>query len=75
MPVPELRLERDSDNAVFSRGRLLFVDDISLLLGKRKTDWWIRHRFAPGAKLKVGRSCAWFEREALEWLAAQRSHA
>jgi hypothetical protein len=68
-----LRLETGSENVIFSRGRLLYVDDISRLLGGRKTDWWVRHHFAPSHKRKIGRSCAWFERDALEWIDEQRS--
>src|ERR1700682_2209629 len=68
-----LRLETGSENVIFSRGRLLYVDDISRLLGGRKTEWWVRHHFAPSHKRKIGRSCAWFERDALEWIDEQRS--
>lgn len=73
MPSPNLRLESDSATAVQDRGRLLFVDDIEALLRGKKTAWWIRHHFAPSTKRKIGRSCAWFERDALEWITAQRS--
>ncbi len=73
MARASLRLEADSGNSVIDRGRLLFVEDVTSLLRGRKTAWWIRHRFAPASKLKVGRNCAWFERDALEWIAGQRT--
>jgi hypothetical protein len=73
MPSRNLRLETDSATAVQDRGRLLYVEDIDALLRGKKTPWWIRHRFAPSAKQKIGRTCAWFERDALEWIVSQRS--
>jgi hypothetical protein len=73
MQSSKLRLEPDSASAVLDRGRLLFVDDIVALLRGKKTEWWIRHHFAPSTKRKIGRSCAWFERDALEWITSQRS--
>ena len=51
---------------------LLFVSDISELLGGRKSEWWIRHCFAPEHKIKLGRECAWLERDALAWLESRR---
>jgi len=58
-----------------ARGRLLFVSDIEELLGRRKSAWWIRHRFAPSVKIKVGRDCAWYESDAYSWLDAQRGRS
>ena len=55
-----------------ARGRLMYVRDISELLGHRKSEWWIRHRFAPNVKIKIGRDCAWYESDAYSWLDAQR---
>jgi len=55
-----------------NRGRLLYVSDVAELLGQRKSDWWIRHRFAPHTKIKIGRDCAWYESDAYSWLDAQR---
>jgi hypothetical protein len=53
--------------------RLLYVDDIVALLGAKKSRWWIRNHFAPNAKLKIGRTVAWIQRDALAWLRTQRA--
>ena len=58
--------------APVNRGRLLYVPDVAQLLGGRKSEWWIRHRFAPAVKIKIGRDCAWYESDAYSWLDAQR---
>jgi predicted DNA-binding transcriptional regulator AlpA len=51
---------------------LLYVDDIVALLGAKKSRWWIRNHFAPNAKLKIGRTVAWIQGDALAWLQTQR---
>ena len=55
-----------------ARGRLLFVPDVVELLGRRKSAWWIRHRFAPELRMKVGRDVAWYEADAHTWLDSLR---
>ena len=50
------------------RGRLLFVADVLELLNHTKSAWWVRNCFAPVHRFKVGRSPAWWERDALDWL-------
>jgi hypothetical protein len=55
------------------RGRILFVEDVRReLLGGRKSASWVRHSFAPGLKMKIGRDCAWWESEARTWLDGQK---
>jgi predicted DNA-binding transcriptional regulator AlpA len=53
--------------------RLLYVDDIVVLLGAKKSRWWIRNHFAPNSKLKIGRTVAWIQGDALAWLQSQRA--
>ena len=53
--------------------RVLYVDDIVQLLGGKKSRWWIRNYFAPNAKLKIGRTVAWIQGDALAWLQTQRA--
>jgi hypothetical protein len=48
--------------------RILYVRDVRLLLRNAKSEWWVRNRFAPEARFKVGRSPAWWEKDALSWL-------
>ena len=48
--------------------RILYVPDILLLIRNAKSKWWVRNRFAPEARFKVGRSPAWWEKDALSWL-------
>lgn len=49
------------------RGRMLFVSDVQKLFGKddagnwRKSEWWIRNKFAPDKKKKLGRDPFWWE--------------
>jgi hypothetical protein len=60
-----------------NKGRILHVEDIQALGGTkpdgtpRWTRWWITHEFAPSLKRKTGRSCWWWEYEALAWLDQQ----
>ena len=62
-------------SATPSRGEstLLSVADIVALLGRRKSAWWVRHHFAPEAKIKLGRSPFWYADEAESWIRAQRA--
>lgn len=55
------------------RGRMLFVPDVIELLQGKKGVWWVRNRFAPEYKHKLGRDPYWWEREALAWLDAQEA--
>jgi hypothetical protein len=48
--------------------RILYVRDVRLLLRNAKSEWWVRNRFAPEARFKVGRSPAWWEKDARAWL-------
>lgn len=52
---------------------LLSVSDVVALLGGRKSAWWVRHHFAPQAKLKIGRSLLWYADEAESWIREQRA--
>lgn len=54
-------------------GPLMGVDDvITEIYGGNKSAWWIRHHFAPEAKLKHGRTCLWERDAAWAWALAQR---
>jgi hypothetical protein len=37
----------------------------------RFSAWWVRHRFAPDAKRKIGGQCVWYEGEAQRWIDRQ----
>ena len=56
------------------RGRMLFVRDVLEMLPKKpdgkpvKGDWWVRNRFAPEFKRKLGRDPFWWESDAVAWL-------
>lgn len=50
------------------RGRMLFVPDVVALLKNRKSTWWVRNKFAPEFKHKLGRDPYWWETEAQAWL-------
>jgi hypothetical protein len=52
--------------------RILYVPDVLLLIRNGKSAWWVRNRFAPEHRFKVGRSPAWWEHDAIAWLDAQR---
>lgn len=55
-----------------ARERVMYVRDIVALLNGAKSAWWMRNHFAPEHRLKIGRTLAWFEHEALGWIARQR---
>ena len=48
--------------------RILYVPDVLLLIRYAKSAWWVRNRFAPEHRFKVGRSPAWWESDARSWL-------
>lgn len=52
---------------------LLSVGDVVARFGGKKGAWWVRHHFAPKAKLKIGRSLFWYEDEAESWIREQRA--
>lgn len=68
-----MRIINDDEPPVNGRGRLMYVPDIRALIRNAKSDWWIRTCFAPEHRFKVGRSPAWWERDAVAWLSGQRS--
>lgn len=53
------------------RGRMLFVPDIVRLLDGKKSAWWVRNRFAPEYKRKLGRDPYWWEADVQKWLDSQ----
>jgi hypothetical protein len=57
------------------RGRMLFVRDVVELLGGKKSAWWVRNRFAPEQKHRLGRDPYWWEKDALRWLDEQTGAA
>ncbi len=63
------------------RGRMLFVRDVQALFGQdekgrwRKSDWWIRNRFAPESKRHLGRDPYWWEMDAVRWMDDQRDES
>lgn len=50
------------------RGKMLFVDDVVALLKNRKSAWWVRNRFAPEKKHKLGRDPYWWESDVVAFL-------
>lgn len=68
-----MRLAAPSPEAkpLAERGRMLFVGDVVDLLKGRKSAWWVRNRFAPEHKHKLGRDPYWWEADALAWLDQQ----
>lgn len=48
--------------------QVLYVNDIVELLRHAKSAWWVRNYFAPDRRFKVGRSPAWWRKDALAWL-------
>ena len=54
------------------RDRVLYVPDVLELIRNAKSAWWVRNHFAPEHRFKVGRSPAWWERDAIAWLEARR---
>jgi len=53
------------------KGRVMYVPDILELIRHGKSSWWVRNKFAPNHRFKVGRSPAWWERDAVTWLETQ----
>lgn len=53
------------------RGRMLFIPDVIDLLKGKKGPWWVRNRFAPEFKHKLGRDPYWWESDCLAWLDSQ----
>lgn len=68
-----MRLSAPSPDAIplDQRGRMLFVPDIIDLLHGKKGAWWVRNRFAPEFRHKLGRDTYWWEAEAIAWLDRQ----
>jgi hypothetical protein len=64
--------------APVDKGRLLSIDDVIALFPRRpdgrpsRARWWVTHEFCPEGKIKLGRSCYWYESEAHAWINAQR---
>lgn len=50
------------------RGEMLFVPDVVALLKGKKSAWWVRNKFAPEAKHKLGRDSYWWATEVAAWL-------
>lgn len=50
------------------RGRMLFVPDVVELLKGKKSTWWVRNRFAPEKKHKLGRDAYWWETDVMAFL-------
>lgn len=50
------------------KGRVMYVRDVLELIRHGKSPWWVRNNFAPEHRFKVGRSPAWWEKDALSWL-------
>lgn len=44
---------------------MLFVPDVVELLRGKKSAWWVRNKFAPDKKHKLGRDTYWWECDAL----------
>ena len=57
--------------ADFGKGRVMYVRDVLELICHGKSSWWVRNNFAPEYRFKVGRSPAWWEKDALSWLDKQ----
>jgi hypothetical protein len=63
------------------RGRMLFVNDVRELFGKdgngqyRKSAWWVRRRFAPELKHRLGRDPYWWESDIAAWMDEQKDVA
>lgn len=74
MTAPRPRLLPKSP-PLAERGRMMFVPDIVELLHHKKSAWWVRNRFAPEFKRKLGRDPFWWESEATQWLDAQTEAA
>jgi hypothetical protein len=68
--VSRLVAQKREVKPLAERGRMLFVADVVKLLQGRKSEWWVRNRFAPDKKHKLGRDPYWWESDALEALDA-----
>jgi hypothetical protein len=68
-PATPIRLIRADDKT----DRILYVSDVLELLRHEKSAWWVRNHFAPELRFKIGRSPAWWESDAVAWLARGRS--
>lgn len=47
---------------------MLFVADVVELLKHQKSAWWVRNKFAPEHKHKLGRDPYWWESDVTAWL-------
>lgn len=47
---------------------MLFVPDVLEMLNGKKGIWWVRNRFAPDKKHKLGRDPYWWESDVRDWL-------
>jgi len=60
------------------KGRLLSIDDVLALFPRRpdgqpsRSRHYVTHHFCPEGKMKLGRSCYWWERDVYAWIDAQR---
>lgn len=66
--VSRLLAQKREVKPLAERGRMLFVPDVVALLHGKKSAWWVRNRFAPEKKHKLGRDPFWWECDALEAL-------
>lgn len=53
--------------------RCLVIDDVYELLRGSKSKWWIRTKFAPEHRLKIGRTVAWLESDVHSWIETLRA--
>jgi hypothetical protein len=69
-PQRAMRITAPTPNAtpLAERGKMLFVPDVVELLKGKKSAWWVRNRFAPEYRHKLGRDTYWWENEAMRWL-------
>jgi hypothetical protein len=63
--VSRLVAQKREAKPLAERGRMLFVADVVQLLQGRKSEWWVRNRFAQDKKHKLGRDPYWWECDAL----------
>lgn len=77
MRFPAPKGHKTPDVPLAERGRMLFVRDVQALFPKKedgtplKSAWWVRNRFAPDKKHRLGRDPYWWENDAIAWLDAQ----
>lgn len=43
------------------RGKMMFVADVVALFRGKKSEWWVRNKFAPDKKHYTGRTPYWWE--------------